>query len=80
MTDVALFGIEIAGAVQPLDEFAVIAKFIHRDLPHAGHNPHVGDNKGAVSDFDADFRHRAAERTHQIGNDVQRPSLHATLE
>ena len=51
-----------------------------RRAPHARHDPHVGDDVGAVGDLDADVRDVAADRAHRERHDVHRAPAHAAVE
>ena len=78
--DEAPLGIEITDRVQAADEGAVPADAFERAAAHARHQLHVEHDIGAVGDFDAAAGERRIERTHAIGDDVQRPALHASGE
>ena len=74
--DVALFGIDVALAVEALDEIAVLAQLVQAHLAHAGHDLHVQDDVDGVGHFDADAGEGGADHAHRIGNDVHRSALH----
>ena len=78
--DVAALGREVAGGVQPGHELVAARELVQRDLAHARHHPHVGDDVRAVGDLDADLAERRSRRPHHVGHDVHRPALHHAFE
>ncbi len=46
----------------------------------AGHGPHVGHDVGAVGNLDTVLGDRRADRAHAEGNDIHRPTAHASCE
>ncbi len=70
----------LADRMDARHERAVGAQHIQGALAHAGHHPHAGDHIGAVGQFDADMRDRAAERAHREGHDIEGAAAHAALE
>ena len=77
--DVSLFGVDVAGAVEALDEIAVRAELVEAHLAHAGHDHHVQNDVDGVGDFDADLRERRTDDAHGVGNDVHGLALHLAL-
>ncbi len=77
MADVPPRRVQFARAVDAFYKLARLAEFLERDLSHASHDPHAGDDVGTVRQLDADFRHGTFGRTHQIRNHVQRATPHA---
>ena len=81
MRDVTSLGRQIAKRVEarhPVGAAGVDA--VERDLAHAGHDAHVGDDVRAVGHFDADSGVRRGDRAHDVGHDVHRSIAHAAVE
>ena len=67
-----------ADRVDAGDEVAV-AEDVENRLSHAGHNPHVGSDVGAVADLHPNLGDRRAERAHREWDDVHRAAAHAAV-
>ena len=80
MHDEAAIRIELADGVQAFDELAVARDALESRASHARHDRHVDDDIGAVGDLHAAARVGGVDRAHAVGNDVQRPALHAAVE
>ena len=76
MHDISLFGIDVALAVESLDEVAVLAERVVAVQPHPRHDRHIQNDVDGVGYFDADFRERGTDHAHGIGNDVHLSALH----
>ena len=71
---------EVPERVEARHELLGRAQLVEGGPAHAGHEPHVRDDVGAVRDLDPDPAEGRAERAHDVGHDVERPSLHRALE
>ena len=67
-------------AVHAGHELALGAERFGDRASHARHDAHVGDDIGAVGDFDADLGERRAQRPHRERNHVHGAPAHATGE
>ncbi len=70
----------VADAVQAGHELAVAAELVEHGTTHAGHDPHVDHDIGAVGNLDADMGDGRADRSHRERNHVHGAATHATLE
>ena len=76
MHDVSLFGIDVALAVEALDEIAVFTQLFEAGGADPRHDFHVENDVNGVGDFNAYFGERRPDHAHGIGNDVHRSALH----
>ena len=72
--------VELTRGVQTLHETAFAADALERGAARAGHQHHVDDNVGTVSNFNAAARVRRVDRAHAVGHHVERAAFHAVLE
>ena len=77
--DVSLFGVDVARAVEALDEIPVFTQLIQAHFAHAGHDHHVQNDIDGVGYFDADLGERRSDHAHGIGNDIHGLALHLAL-
>ena len=69
-------GLRSPSECRPFTKSPLSPSCFERDVAHAGHDPHVRDDVGAVGDLDADLAERRADRAHQVRDDVHRAALH----
>ena len=80
MQDEAALGVQVAERMQAGNEIVGVAEAVERDLAHAGHDAHAGDDVGAVGDFDAELAVGRICRAEDVGHDVHRAALHGAVE
>src|ERR1700719_2013569 len=69
-----------AHRVRTRNEEAVAAERIEHSLSHAGHDPHIDDDIGAIGELHADLGNGRADRPHAERDDVHRTAGHAAVE
>lgn len=74
--DISLFGIDVALAVEALDEIAVFAQLVEAHRADSGHDFHVENDVNGVGDLDTDLGEGGSDHAHGIRNDVHGSALH----
>ena len=69
----------LADRVEALHELPGPCDLVVHGRAHAGHDPHVGHDIGAIGDLDAVLGYRGADRPHAEGDHVHGAPLHASL-
>ena len=75
VADIALFGVNVALAVQAAHPVVAVAQHVQHLFAHAGHDAHVEDNVYRVGHFDAGFGDGGADGAHGVGDNVHRTAL-----
>ena len=79
VADVAALRIEIGDGVDAAIEARRISEAVERDLPDAGHDPHVEHDVDRVGDLDADHGEGRVGLAHEVGDHVHGAALHRTI-
>ncbi len=80
MDDVAPLRMQVTQGMKPRNEIRGAAEPVQGNFAHARHDPHAGDNVGAVRDFDSDAALRRRRGSQNVRDDVHGPVLHRTTE
>ena len=78
--DEAPLGVEFPDRVQPAHETAFARNTLERRAAGTRHDQHIEHDVGAVGDLHTAARQRRVDRTHAIGDHVQRALAHAAAE
>ena len=69
----------LSNRVQTRYECAVLAENIEHLGTDAGHNVHIAHDVFGVGDFNTDFCNIGTDRTHGVGDYIERAALHASF-